>query len=179
MNRIGVVGAILLTLLGLAGCGSGQPGSPNLDHAALDSVDGQVGQLRLLSTAIASPGARGSMHLAGDNAALLLTIANDSKVEDVLNGASTAVARQVVIRNGDGPPDPHLQVPVPPGDVAALHEVSGPHLELTGLHETLRSGSRVPVTFAFRNGGSVTLNVPVSTYTDVPVDRIPQPLTVG
>jgi copper(I)-binding protein len=181
MNRIGVVGTILLTLLVLAGCGSGQTGSPDLDRARIepDSVDGQVGQLRLLSVAIASPGARGSMHLAGDSAALLLTIANGGKAEDVLTGASADVAQQVIFRNGDGPPVPHLQVPVPAGEVAVLREVTAPHLELSGLRETLRSGFSVPVTFEFRDAGSVTLKVPIRTYTDVPVDRVPQPLTVG
>jgi copper(I)-binding protein len=181
MNRIGVVGAILLALLVLAGCGSEQTGSSNLDRTrvGLDSVDGQVGGLRLLSVAIASPGARGSTHLAGDSAALLLTIANDGKAEDVLTGASADVAQQVIFRNGDGSPAPHLQVPVPSGGVAVLREVTGPHLELSGLRETLRSGFTVPVTFEFRDAGSVTLKVPIRTYTDVPVDRIPQPLTVG
>jgi copper(I)-binding protein len=51
-----------------------------------------VCQLRLLSVAIASPGARGGMHLTGDSAALLLTIANDGKAEDVLTGARADVA---------------------------------------------------------------------------------------
>jgi periplasmic copper chaperone A len=181
MNRIGVVATILATLLALAGCGSVQPGSSNPDRqrSGLDSVDGQVGQLRLLDVAIASPGARGSMHIAGDSAALFLTITNDGRAEDVLTGARADLARQVVLVNGDGPPDPHLLVPVPPGGMTVLDEVTGPHLELSGLRETLRSGSSVPVTFEFRDAGSVTLKVPIRTYTDVPVDRIPQPLTVG
>jgi len=180
MNRIGVAGTILLTLLVLAGCGSGSANSSNSDQAriGLDSVDGQVGQLRLLSVTVASPGARGSMHIAGDNAALLLTIANDGKADDVLTGASTDVAHQVVFRNGDGPPGPHLQVPVPPGGVAILREVTGPHLELSGLRETLRTGFFVPVTFEFRDAGSVTLKVPVSTYTDVRPDKYLEPVAV-
>jgi copper(I)-binding protein len=181
MNRIAVVGAILLAVLGLAGCDSGQTDSPSLARTrpGVDSVDGQVGQLRLLSVAIAAPGARGSMHLAGDSAALFLTIANDGKAEDVLAGARADVARQVVFRIGDASPDPYLRLAVPSGDVTALREVTGPHLELSGLRETLRSGFSVPVTFEFRDAGSVTLNVPIRTYTDVPIDRIPQPLTVG
>jgi copper(I)-binding protein len=175
MNRIGIVGTILLTLL-LAGCGSTQPGSAAVGP---EGVDGQLGDLRLLGVAIDSPGARGSMHVAGDSAALLLTVANDGKAEEVLTGASADVARQVVFRNGDGPPVPQLQVPVPAGDVAVLREVAAPHLELSGLRETLRAGSSVPVTFEFGTAGTVTLDVPVRTYTDVAVDRVPQPLTVG
>ena len=176
MNRIGVAGTILLTLLVLAGCGSAQPGSAGLTS---DSVDGQLGDLRLLGVTVDSPGARGSMHIAGDSAALLLSIVNDGKAEAVLTGASADVAQQVVFRNGDGPPVPQLQVPVPTGDVTVLREVTGPHLELSGLRDTLRTGSSVPVTFEFGTAGTVTLDVPIQTYTDVPVDRIPQPLTVG
>jgi len=173
MNRLGVVGTILLILLVLGGCSVGQTGSSNLNRAriGLDSVDGRLGQLRLLSVAIASPGTRGSVHIAADSAALLLTIANDGEAEDVLTGAGADVAEQVVLRDGDASADPRVEVPVPSGGVAVLREVSGPHLELTGLHESLRSGFSVPVTFEFRDAGQVTLEVPIRTYSDVRPDR--------
>ncbi|WP_433502051.1 copper chaperone PCu(A)C [Pseudonocardia halophobica] len=178
MNRTGVVGTVLLTLLALAGCGSTQAGSPNLDQARteLAGVDGQAGQLRLLDVVIASPGGRGSLHIAGDDAALLLTIANDGKAADMLTGAGAEVAEQVVLRHGDAPPDPRLRVPLPPGDVAALRQVTGPHLELSGLRETLRSGSSVPVGLVFRDAGTVTVDVPVATYVDVRPDKYLEPV---
>ena len=173
MNRLGIVGTILLVLLVLTGCASVQTGAPALDRAriGLDSVDGQVGRLRLLSVSVASPGERGSLHLPGDSAALLLTIANDGKAEDALTGASADVANRVVFRNGDASPRSHLRLHVPAGGVAVLREVTGPHLELSGLREELRSGFSVPVTFRFRGAGVVTLSVPVRTYTDVRPDR--------
>jgi copper(I)-binding protein len=174
MKRIGVVGAVLLALVVLAGCGAGQTGSTNLDRAriGLDSVDGRVGPLRLLSVSIASPGDRGSFHLAGDSAALLLTVANDGDARDVLTGVSADVAQQVVFRDDDGPARSHLRVATPPGGVAVLREVSGPHLELSGLTEPLRSGFSVPVTLEFRDAGPVTLSVPIRTYDDVRPDRL-------
>jgi periplasmic copper chaperone A len=177
MNRIGVVGTIVLSLLVLAGCGSGQAGSAAPDRAGieLDGVDGQVGQLRLLDVAVASTGGRGSMHIAGDSAALLLTIANDGKAEDALTGTRADLADQVVLLNGDASPVPRVDVPVPPGSTAVLSEVTGPHLELSGLRETLRSGVSIPVTFEFRDAGSVTLEVPVRTYTDVRPDKYLEP----
>jgi copper(I)-binding protein len=182
MNRIGVLGAVLLALLALAGCGSAPTTtSANFDRTriGLDSVDGQVGRLRLLSVSIASPGARGSVHLAGSSAALLLTVANDGTARDVLDGASADVAERIVFRDGDGAARRHWETPVPPGGVAVLREVTGPHLELAPVRETLRSGFSVPITFRFRDAGPVTLEVPIRTYNDVPVDRVPQPLTVS
>jgi copper(I)-binding protein len=174
MHRIGVLGTGLVALLVLAGCGSVQTGSTNLDRAriGLDSVDGRAGDLRLLSVSIASPGPSGSTHLAGDSAALLLTVANDGEDDDVLVGADADVAEQVVRRNGDGSADVDLHVAVPAGKVVVLREVSGPHLELDGLHETLRSGFSVPVTFEFQDAGTVTLSVPIRTYEGVRPDRL-------
>jgi copper(I)-binding protein len=180
MNRTGVAGTILLLLLVLVGCGSGQTGSsdPGFSRAriGLDSVDGRVGQLRLLSVAIASPGTRGSIHIAGDSAALLLTVANDGEAEDALIGVTTETAEQVALRDGDAPPDPRVEVPVPPSAVAVLRDVTGPHLELSGLQERMRSGFSVPVTLEFRDAGAVTLSVPIRTYTDVRPDRFSSPL---
>ena len=171
MHRIGA--AVLLTVVLLTGCAV-PSGGTDLARAriGLDSVDGRVGTLRLLSVSVASPGSRGSFHLAGDSAALLLTVANDGDTADALTGADADVAQQVVFRNGDGAAHAHVSVPVPPAGVAVLREVTGAHLELTGLHEHLRSGFSLPVTFEFRHAGSVTLSVPIRTYDDVRPDRL-------
>jgi copper(I)-binding protein len=177
MKRIGAVATVLVTLLVLAGCGSVQAGSPHLDRAEIgpDGVSGQVGQIRLLDVSITSPGPRGSVHIAGDDAALLLTIANDGKAADVLIRAGADVARRTVFRDGDAAPNPRLEVPVASRSVAVLSEVTGPHLELTQLHQTLPSGSHIPVTFEFRDAGSVTLDVPVAAYADVRPDKYSAP----
>ena len=171
MHRIGA--AALLTVVLLAGCGV-PSGSRNLERSriGLDSVDGRVGDLRLLSVSIASPGPRGSTHLAGDTAALLLTVANDGQDDDALTAVDTDVAQQVVLRDGDGPAEERLDVAVPAGGVAVLREVDGEHLELLQLRETLRSGFSVAVTFEFRDAGAVTLRVPIRTYEGVRPDRL-------
>ena len=169
MKRVGVVAAVVFGLLVSAGC-TAQPRS-----RVVDSVDGQVGRLRLLRVAVDSPGPGGSTHIAGNSAALLLTVANFGEAEDVLVAATASAARQIDFRDGDEVRQSPLEVAVPAGGAAVLGEVTGPHLELSGLRSTLRGGSHVLVTFVFRDAGSVLMRVPVRSYTDIPVDRIPQP----
>jgi len=70
----------------------------------LDSVDGQAGTIRLLHVYVASPGERGTTHIAGAGAELFLTLANDGDAPDALPGASSDVAGQVLFR--DGTPSP-------------------------------------------------------------------------
>ncbi|WP_051516051.1 copper chaperone PCu(A)C [Candidatus Blastococcus massiliensis] len=177
MNRTGVVGTVLLLLLVLGGCSSDQvrssQGDPRLDRTriGLEGIDGRADQLRLLGVAVASPGTRGSLHIAGDSAALLLTITNGGRADDVLTSATTDVADEVVLRDGDAAPDPDLDVPVRSDGAVVLRQVDGPHLELSGLRELMRSGHRVPITFHFRDAGPVTLQVPVNAYSDVRPDR--------
>jgi copper(I)-binding protein len=171
-RRRSLVGVLAAGVLGLAvtGCGSADSGNGAASTTrprALDSVDGQVGPLRLLSVRVASPGDRGNGFEAGDDVPLLLTLANDGAAADVLTGASSDAAAGVAYRDGDQPPTGALQVGVPPGGIAPLREVSGPHLELSDLHESLRSGVSVSVTFSFRDAGSVTLQVPVATYDSI------------
>jgi copper(I)-binding protein len=158
---------LLVSLLASAGCSVQTPSQGQ------DGVDGEVGRLRLLQVAVDSPGPRGSVHVAGNRAALLLTIANFGGSEDLLTGVSASVARQIVLRDGDSDEErTPLQVTVPASGAAMLDDVSGLHLELSGLWQTVRAGSRILVEFQFRDAGSVTLQVPVRRYTDVPVDRI-------
>ena len=121
MNRIAAVAATLLCLLALVGCGS-LPSSPNLDRAriGLDSVDGRVGELRLLSVSVASPGGRGSVHVAGDSAALLLTIANDGAADDELTGVATDVPDDAGPEPDDARPGPDVAAPWPDRPVLDL-----------------------------------------------------------
>jgi copper(I)-binding protein len=177
MKCLGLLAPFLVTVLVvlLAGCSSAPSTSPDplfsRSRIGLDSVDGQVGRLRLLSVAIASPGSRGSLHLAGDSAGLFLTIANDGRSPDVLTGVSAEPADAVVLRNGEGAATSRWDIAIAPGGVAVLRELTGPHLELSALTEPLRSGFSIPVTFRFRDAGPLTLEVPIRTYTDVRPDK--------
>jgi copper(I)-binding protein len=134
----------------------------------LDSVDGQVGSIRVLHAYVATPGERGATHTAEDGAELLLTVANDGAAADELVAVTSDAADEVLFRDGDADPTAELAVEVPPGGVAVLRDVDGTHLELAGLREELRSGSRLAVTFEFRDAGPVTLQVPVATYVATP-----------
>ena len=80
---------------------------------------------------------------------------------------------EVVLRQGGEAATSSIDVPVPAGGVADLQDVAGPHLELTGLREELRSGTSVEITFTFTGAGSVTLQVPVATYDPAAVSSTP------
>lgn len=171
---------LLLLIVGLvgAGCGEdeaehGSPLSPSVGRPDLDSVEGQVGDLRLLHVYIASPGERGGTHTPEGGAELLLTVANDGDADDTLSAVSSEEAAEVVLRQGGEAATSSIDVPVPAGGVADLQDVAGPHLELTGLREELRSGTSVEITFTFTGAGSVTLQVPVATYDPAAVSSTP------
>ncbi|WP_222269343.1 copper chaperone PCu(A)C [Modestobacter marinus] len=162
-----VMAAVVVVLLGTA-C-SRERATPSASTSTtfsrnLDSVDGQAGTIRLLHVYLASPGERGTTHIAGAGAELFLTLANTGDAPDTLIGASSEVAGQVLVRDGDAEPTPQLRVEVPPGGVAPLRLDTGPHLELVDVAEPLRSGTRVSITFEFQSSGSVTLPVPVAVY---------------
>jgi copper(I)-binding protein len=166
-----VLAAVVVLLLGTS-CGrertTPRAATPTTFGRNLDSVDGQVGTIRLLHVYVASPGDRGTTHIAGEGAELFLTLANDGDAPDTLVGTHSETAAQVLFRNGDADPTPQIQVEVLAGGVAVLREVTGPHLELAELAEPLRSGTRLAITFDFENSGPVTLNVPVAVYNGRP-----------
>jgi hypothetical protein len=64
---------------------------------------------------VASPGERGTTHIAGEGAELFLTLANDGDAPDTLVGVSSDAAAEVLFRDGDADPTSQIQVEVPVG----------------------------------------------------------------
>jgi copper(I)-binding protein len=154
-----------------SGCGGGQTSSAQATASALSTnrqhaqgADATAASLAVLSATVAAPPSYGATYGPGQSVALLLTVANHGTSADELTGATSPVAAQVVYRDGQGAPTAQLQVQVPPGGVAELRQTTGPHLELTGLTQSLHSGQGVPVTFQFTSAGPLTVSVPVDTY---------------
>jgi copper(I)-binding protein len=110
---------------------------------------------------------------------LLVTISNKGSKSDTLVQVVSAYAERVVYRDGDGAVKSPLSITVPPGDVASLQALGGPHLELENLQADKTQASSYPVTFRFSGAGSVTVSVPVSSRAEPVVSTSPGTLTTG
>ena len=177
MNRMWVLGAALLLVLGtaLTGCGDSVPSSSDVrdkrinDPVRRDSVSARVGSIRLVAIRIVRPE---GAHAAGSNSALFLTLAN-SGVADTLVGVSSVDAGSVILRDGAGTPEDEIEVRIDVGGVVPMQHASGLHLELVDLKRDLGKRSFVPVTFRFAEAGSVTVQVFVSGVDHPVVEPLP------
>ncbi len=171
----------------LAGCGAGQIAEtakikPAVQGVNANSTDGTIA-LRDLS--IAFRGDSNRTYNAGDNASLVVRIANSGDSSDTLTSVSTGAADSVVYidNNTSSSPSPTSKASKtpsatpseqPPGKsqfrltVAAkrfmpLLPDQGQYLQLVKLKAGLQPGQSVPMVFHFQKAGSISVNVPVAS----------------
>ena len=167
-SRRAMLGVCVLVLVGaLAGCGGGSSssgrrhtGPPARPGAAATAVGG----IELQHVRIERPA--GQTHATGSDVGLYLTIVNRRAAGDRLRAVTTPDATRVDMREGESSPAQSVNLPVTKHATLSLQhpdlrEVTGPHLELSGLKHELRRGAFVPVLFSFEHAGSVKLDVPV------------------
>lgn len=155
--------ALLAPLLGVAFTACDRPSPATVQQARItnpireNSINAQVGQLRLLGTRIDTAAERKS--IAGSNVGLFTTIANDGDTPDKLVNVSSVYATKVVQRQGASGPEQPVAVDIPGKIAVSLQYVGGLHLEMVDLKVTAQAGRLLPVTFTFEKAGSVTVNV--------------------
>ena len=155
--------ALLAPLLGVGIAACERPSPATVQQSRItnpireNSINAQVGQIRLLGTRIDTAAERKS--IAGTNVGLFTTIANDGDSADKLVGVTSDYATRVVQRQGTSGPEQPVAVDVPGKMAVSLQYVGGLHLEMVELKITAQAGRLLPVTFTFEKAGAVTVDV--------------------
>lgn len=172
------VGAAVAVPL-LTACGAGQIAVTTSEHSVIDGANGAVHGVLVRYAYIDNETGYDVIPAGGDTRAYL-RIFNDNAQDDNFLGASSPAAQSVdIVAEGSGA-TPSVAasatpsvggssggaaiatLPIPAAAELAL--VPGRYrLQISGLHETLRSGQSIPVTFRFADAGELTLQVPVQT----------------
>lgn len=199
MKRVAAVVAGLVSVLVLAGCGSGQDTQTDSILPSVNGALGQVGPIAVRDAQFAVP-ERG-VFASGADAELRLTIVNTGDADDELvevtspvaedveiTGDRNLVARRAILIGGGGgaiaqsspttPPrttsSPGSSTARPTTSVAgpkAAAEIGKAQIILKGLNTALYSGKNYAVTFVFRNAGALTIELPIA----VPPGPRPEP----
>ena len=179
-----LLAALLATLLvaGLGACGGdSKPTREEVrekrinDPVRRESVSARVGDIRLLAVRIQTP--VGS-HAEGSNSGLFLTLAN-SGPDDRLVAVSSVDARSVVQRTGAAEPAPSIGIDVAQNGTVSMQHADGLHLELVELEREVLARTFVPVTFRFRDAGTVNVKVFVSGVDHPVVPPLPSTDATG
>ncbi|SNY25597.1 copper chaperone PCu(A)C [Paractinoplanes atraurantiacus] len=154
-----------LVAAGLTAC-SPDP-DPSTYEAGVMGTNAEIGPIELRSVHVEAP--PDANYAAGADARLWLTLRNDGRDPDTLTSVSSPVAHDAEIRwddDCDGRFDTVDRLtlepanPVPAGDASHAASVfDAYHVRLVGLTRDVMAGTRVPVTFAFEDAGSITVEV--------------------
>jgi copper(I)-binding protein len=183
VKRVAAAVAGLVTALVVAGCGAGQNTQTDSVLPAVNGAIGQAGPIAIRDAQFAVP--TKGVFPAGSDAPLRLTIVNTSAENaDELIEVTSPVADEVEITGdrslqpqrpllvdggggtvGSSPassssarPTGSSSAPAPPAPV----EIGKARIVLKGLSSALFAGKTYPVTFVFRNAGSVTVQLPIA-----------------
>jgi periplasmic copper chaperone A len=156
-NSVRVLAATAGALIGLAGCGGGDP-KPGPEVAGGNAgIDETVGaDLKVLDVEIEYP--VDGQYRAGDDASLYVAISNTGSSPDTLIDVAGPDFADV---QGDGDGD-EVSIPVPGSDTVFVGAEDEPTLTLVDLGRSLRSSESLPVTFVFEQAGAVTVDAVVA-----------------
>lgn len=170
-----VVGSLAMALA-VSGCAAGFDTftSPSLQPADANNhpVVGSTSPIAIRHVFVLGPRPDDPPYSKGSDAAVYLTLVNQTKKADTLVAASSPVARKVTISAGGASAGAGIEVPPTNSAVAkgAPVDVGQPPyakntITLTGLTRNLRNTDVISLTFQFRRAGKVTFDVPVMPRT--------------
>lgn len=171
----GVVGAG--AALVLAGCGAGQIAQTDTMPPAVNGASVKAGAISVRNAAVANNNQCLQAYASGSDAPLTLTIANDGNQPDELLSVSSAGASGVTVE-GDktiagvsrvvvgsaNQPESAASASATPSAAPGGGTAS---IVLQGLKAPLWPGQLIPVTFTFRNAGTVKADLPIAAPTKI------------
>jgi copper(I)-binding protein len=161
--RTATVGALLLSPVLLTSCSAGQIAQTATQDRDIRGGQADLGDIHLRTATTAYP--TNGLYEAGDDARLLVAIANSGPTDDVLTDISGDGFESVEIVDPEADPEatePTTELTIPAGGNVYVGD-GGPAVTLVGLTEELTPGTALQVTMTFENAGEVTLPVLVGT----------------
>ncbi|WP_236796385.1 hypothetical protein [Amycolatopsis sp. GM8] len=185
----GVLG--LGAALALAGCGAGQITQTDTMLPAVNGALATTGKITVRNAGLANTNSCQQAYAPGSSAPLSLVITNDGAADDQLvsvsspNAASAAVSGQqtltartsVVVgpaNQAESAATSTSASPATSGSAAGKPQIGRASIELQGIKQVVWPGQLTPVTFVFRDAGSVTMELPVNA----PTEELPNCQTV-
>jgi len=125
---------------------------------AIDGQNADVGQMALRAISVATP--TGGSLAIGDNALLTFVVVNSGRADDQLLRVSSTAFSSVTQTSITVAPGQSKQVGSGDSDTNVV--LRGLTEEGAGDDKALFPGESIPVTFSFKDAGSVTAQVPVA-----------------
>jgi copper(I)-binding protein len=170
--RAATMGVLLLSTAALTACSAGQVTQTASQNRDKTGGQASVGDIDLRAVQLAYP--RGGAYERGDDADLMLAIANDGNEDDTLTDITGDGFGGYEIQDystsssssGSSSTQTDLDIPASSAVFADGETIT---ITLTDLDEGLTVGQPLEITFTFRNAGEVTLPVTVGNPTsDLP-----------
>ena len=175
--RRSLVALVLIAVPVLAGCGAGrdtvmesQRTTPFVGNANAGSI-----AVRAVRLVVASPtAAAAASPTGGPQAYLMASIVNRGRsVDELTNATVTGGAVQPIGADA-------TSLSLPPGELVQFGNpdlgTSGPTLGVGAPSTAIRPGTTTTVSFTFRTAGTVTLDVPVQTTSDIGTTDVTSPV---
>jgi periplasmic copper chaperone A len=148
--------------LALAGCGAGQIAQTDSQVAAVDGAFGNVGNsIALRDVLLPYPSNPTGTYPAGSTVPVVATIVNQSDQPDELVSVTSPAGQALVLGTTQIPPGTTvISTAGSAGPSSPL--VAGELRILLSTTKPLPAGLTTPITFRFRNAGTLTLPVPMA-----------------
>ncbi|MGH3919684.1 MAG: copper chaperone PCu(A)C [Pseudonocardiaceae bacterium] len=165
-----LVAACCAAAVALAGCGAGQITQTDSQVAAVPGAYGDVGSIALRNVLIHYPPSPNGTYPVGSNVPVLLTIANlGTSADELISVTSPAASQVLVLGTSTIPPGTNVTSTIGPTPAGAQSPLVAGELRIVlNTTQPLRAGLNTPVTFVFRDAGTVTVPVPMAAPPSAP-----------